>query len=227
MKKMLFSLFAAVMAVSFIACANSSDGGSSTPEKKGSKGGDDPVVTETYTVTYDDGVANEDIAVPEDANEYEEGDTVTVKFAGIGERDYYTFTGWSDGTNTYTANGNNTFTMPADNVTLTAQWKEDLHGTSWKYTCEKHREIQWIATYTFAAEGNTVSYKCVGAPETDHETTEVVNGTYSINENESKAVIVFEGKENSYDFVYDFTTGTATAFALLDDTYTKSFTLQQ
>ena len=36
MKKNLFSLFAVVMAVSFIACANSSDGGSSAPEKKGS-----------------------------------------------------------------------------------------------------------------------------------------------------------------------------------------------
>ena len=122
MKKILFSLFAAVMAVSFIACANSSDGGSSDPEKKGNKGGDDPVETKTYTVTYVDGIDSEIISVPVDTNAYKEGDTVTIIFDGIGDREYYNFDGWSDGTTTYKSSGTTTFTMGSEDVTLTAVW---------------------------------------------------------------------------------------------------------
>ena len=79
--------------------------------------------TATYTVTYADGVDGEEITVPTDSAKYKAGDTVTVKFDGIGTRSCYEFAGWSDGTSTYTSNGTKTFTMGTANVTLTAQWK--------------------------------------------------------------------------------------------------------
>ncbi len=131
MKKLLFSLFAAVMAVSFIACANSSDSSSSDskePEKKPAEEtvdepGEEPVVTQTYTVTYVDGLESETVTVPVDTKQYNEGDTVTVLFDGIGKRNNFTFNGWTDGENTYTKDGTKTFIMPAKNVTLTATWK--------------------------------------------------------------------------------------------------------
>ena len=48
--------------------------------------------------------------------------TTTVTVLGVGSltRDGYSFAGWSDGTTTYQAS--NTFSMPASNITLTAQW---------------------------------------------------------------------------------------------------------
>lgn len=80
---------------------------------------------ETYTVTYEDGVDDAEIAVPSDSTKYKTGDTVTVKFEGIGSRDGYTFAGWSDGTTTYTESGTSTFKMKAADVTLTASWTQN------------------------------------------------------------------------------------------------------
>ncbi|WP_022932634.1 DUF1566 domain-containing protein [Treponema bryantii] len=77
----------------------------------------------TYTVTYVDGVDGAEIAVPSDTNRYKAGDSVTVKFTDSGNREYYTFAGWSDGSTTYTSSGTTTFTMGSANVTLTAQWQ--------------------------------------------------------------------------------------------------------
>ena len=156
MKKMLFSLFAAVMAVSFIACANSSDGGSSDPEKKGNK---DPEVKKTYTVTYDDGVADEDINIPFDDNDYAEGETVTVKF-NIGDREDYIFKGWTDGTTLYTENGTKTFKMPAKNVTLIAQWTPNSSNPTYTVTYDDGVADETIAVptdYTDYEEGDTVT----------------------------------------------------------------------
>ena len=71
----------------------------------------------------------EEIAVPGDATAYKTGDIVTVKFEGIGSRDGYEFTGWSDGTSTYTSSGTSTFAMGSSNVTLTAIWSRIYIGT--------------------------------------------------------------------------------------------------
>lgn len=84
---------------------------------------------ETYTVTYEDGVDDAEIAVPSDSTKYITGDTVTVKFEGIGSRDGYTFAGWKDGTTTYTESGTSTFKMKAADVTLTASWTEKTANT--------------------------------------------------------------------------------------------------
>ena len=70
-----------------------------------------------YTVTYN---ANGGTSTCTDNNKYIQGETVTV-CANIPTKSDVTFAGWNDGTNTYLQSA--TFTMPAKNVTLTAQWK--------------------------------------------------------------------------------------------------------
>ena len=70
-----------------------------------------------YVVTY---AANGGTgAVPVDVT-HASTTSVTVLAVGSLVRAGYTFAGWSDGTTTYQST--NTFTMPASNITLTAQW---------------------------------------------------------------------------------------------------------
>ena len=82
----------------------------------------------TYHVTYD-GNGKTSGTVPSDATDYDGGETVTVKSATLTKTNY-TFTGWNtqdDGGGThYAANGSATFTMPAEDVTLYAEWCRDL-----------------------------------------------------------------------------------------------------
>ncbi len=106
-----------------------STGGSGGGETGGAGGGtgggsgSGSTPASTYTVTYVDGVNDAEITVPSDTNQYHTGDTVTVSFTGIGSRTNYTFSGWSDGTTTYTSSDTTSFTMGTTNVTLTAQWQ--------------------------------------------------------------------------------------------------------
>ena len=77
-----------------------------------------------HSVTYDDGVANEDLDVPDAETGIRYGKKVNVNFTNQPERTGHTFTGWNDGTTTYTnvSGGVTSFDMPDSDVTLTAQW---------------------------------------------------------------------------------------------------------
>lgn len=106
----LFVVFALFLSFNLISC---SSGGNPlfSPE-------DNPV----YSVTYDANTGTGD--VPVDANDYEEGDTVTVLGSGTLTRDGYTFGGWNtaaDGGGTTYQEGND-FLMGAEDVTLYAIW---------------------------------------------------------------------------------------------------------
>lgn len=81
----------------------------------------------TYTVTYD-GNTSDGGTVPTDSNDYSESDTVTVLGnTGSLTKTGYTFSGWNTAANgsgtTYAAD--DTFSMPAENITLYAVWAED------------------------------------------------------------------------------------------------------
>ena len=113
MKKKVFAValstvIACSMAVSFTACGDDDD-----------KDKDKDQAT-TYTVTYAKGEIDATITLPTDTTKYKEGDTVTVK-GGDFTVENYEFNGWSYNSITYQAN--DTFKMPASNVTLTATWK--------------------------------------------------------------------------------------------------------
>ncbi len=112
-------LFAAMLVFGLLGCPQTTPEPAEPQEPVGVRGNPAP----TYTVTYVDGVDGAEIAVPSDTTAYHAGDTVTVKFEGIGTRDGYTFAGWSNGTTTYATGGTTTFTMGSANVTLTAQWQ--------------------------------------------------------------------------------------------------------
>ena len=70
-----------------------------------------------YTVSYD--LAGGESAKPDDAK-YAVGSVVTA--AGVPTRNGYVFEGWLVSYERKTVNANGTFTMPATDVTLTAQW---------------------------------------------------------------------------------------------------------
>ena len=69
---------------------------------------------DTYTVSYN----SDGGSTAPTGGTYKVGETVTVGSAVT--KTGYTFAGWNDGTTTY--NPADTFSMPASNVTLTAQW---------------------------------------------------------------------------------------------------------
>lgn len=81
--------------------------------------GDDNGKGTTYTLTYDLNGGN---GTTPTGGSYKEGDTVTIA-AGTGlTKTDYTFDGWLDGTTPVAAGS--TYTMPARNVTLKANWQE-------------------------------------------------------------------------------------------------------
>jgi uncharacterized repeat protein (TIGR02543 family) len=86
----------------------------------------EPTPATTYTVTYN-GNINTGGAVPIDANHYEQGATVTVLGQGSIAKTNFTFIEW----NTEAGGGGtaydpaDTFSMPASDVTLYAQWTEN------------------------------------------------------------------------------------------------------
>lgn len=79
-----------------------------------------PTPVTKYTVTYVDGVDDEDITVPTDTAEYEEGATVTIS-STVPVRNGYDFKGWSYGGQTYQAGAS--VTVGQENITFTAQWE--------------------------------------------------------------------------------------------------------
>ncbi|MDE6059646.1 MAG: InlB B-repeat-containing protein [Clostridia bacterium] len=81
-------------------------------------GGED---TGTYTVTYAYSGLGETGTLPTDENKYKKGDEVTLKAANFLDLTNYHFMGWNDGTKTYKVSEK--YTMPAKNVTLTAEWQ--------------------------------------------------------------------------------------------------------
>jgi uncharacterized repeat protein (TIGR02543 family) len=100
-----------IVSIGFIGC--------SVPSGGGGGGG-----STTYSVIYDDNDAD-DGAVPTDGNKYEKDQIVTV-LGNMGNliKNGFTFVGWNtaaDGTGT-PYNGGDTFEMPAEDVTLYAQW---------------------------------------------------------------------------------------------------------
>lgn len=84
----------------------------------------------THTVTYE---TNGGTGTTPTQTALAQGATFTVASATGITKDGYTFAGWSDGINTYQPGA--TYTMPASNVTLTAQWTANPSGGGGGETC--------------------------------------------------------------------------------------------
>lgn len=139
----------------------------------------------TYKVTYVDGVDDEELEVPVDTNEYKKGDKATIK-EGITREDY-AFTGWL-----YTGNivyqPGDQLTMPAKNVTLTAQWAAvtnytvtyDLDGGTYKGSSEAPTESKKLEGETFTVADAAEKVNCVFGGWNDGTKTYQPGETYTV-----------------------------------------------
>ena len=74
----------------------------------------------------------------------------------------YTFTGWSDGTNTYQPGDN--YTMPAKNVTFTAQWQINTYKVKWNVDgSETEENVNYNSKPTKAPTIDPNNLPCDGA----------------------------------------------------------------
>lgn len=106
----------------------------------------------TFTVTYNANGATG--SVPTDANEYASGATVTAKSHGNLVKEGFSFAGWKRSDNNSIVQENATFTMPASNLTLTAQWTE-RQLTNYRTTCSTQ------ATVSFDLNGGSGTFETV------------------------------------------------------------------
>ena len=141
----------------------------------------------TYKVTYEVTGESPDGApkAPEDKNEYEEKDEVTVKDALSMEG--YTFSGWNSKD---VSPKDGKFAMPAKDVTLTGSWKVNQHVLTVLYeyadgkkAVEQHTEnVDYGAEYAVASpeiKGYTASQKTVKGTMGDKDVT--VKVIYGVN----------------------------------------------
>ena len=89
---------------------------------------------ETFTVTYN---ANGGVGAPVDGNAYDVGDTVTV-LGDVPTMVGFIFIGWLYDGDLYIPGG--TFTMPAEDVTLVAQWTTMIPNPFVSYTVHYYKE---------------------------------------------------------------------------------------
>ena len=150
---------------------------------------------EEYSVTYD---SNGGTTICEDNNKYIEDETVTV-CATEPTKIGYTFAGWNDGTNTYQADGQ--FTMPANNVTLTALWTAN---TNTPYMVEHYQEAldgSYTLVETDALTGTTDA-EVTPATKTYEGFTSPDPQTVKIAADGS-LVVKYQYTRNSYQLTWD------------------------
>lgn len=146
----------------------------------------------TYTVSYEDAVANDDISVPSDTNNYRYGATVTVDFT-VGTSTGHTFKGWKDPESgkVYNSGDLTSFEIGAGDVTLYAQWEANtynivynLNGGAWAsgytapsaYTYGEPLNLPDADDIVLAGYGLTGWYT-TSTFDTDTKLTEIAAGT--------------------------------------------------
>ncbi|MBN2879300.1 MAG: tandem-95 repeat protein, partial [Clostridia bacterium] len=170
--------------------------------------------TAVYSVTYS---ANGGSNAPTDNTDYQAGETVTIAST---EPTYtgYTFAGWTTNfdSNTYDKDDATyyEFTMPAQEVTLTAQWTAN---TNTAYTVEHYQEDVSGSTYTIVAADTENLTGTTGATAT--ATAKTYTGfTYNAGMGNPSDTILADGSlvlkvyydRNSHSLGYDSDGGDST-----------------
>lgn len=116
----------------------------------------------TYTVTYRAGVGADGI-VPAGGN-YEVGNEVKLPNPSNLNKEGYIFSCWKDDESGATYNVGETFSMPAHNVSLTAQWRVDTSGVdpSVKYTVTVVKSSNENQIPSISGEIPNIENKAVG-----------------------------------------------------------------
>lgn len=174
---------------------------------------------EGYTVTYADGGATSG-SVPVDASSpYAEGADVTVLGnTGSLAKNGYTFAGWSDGVNTYSAG--DVIDDISDDITLTAVWTPNdytityhLNGASWAsaYDAPDEYTVGTGATLPISSNMTNTGYTFAGWKNNSSLTgdtyTSVSTSDYGNKEFWAKWT------ENTYDVTYNANGGSGTTAA--------------
>jgi hypothetical protein len=165
-------------------------------------------VSSAFTVTYN-GNGNTGGTVPTDANNYQQGATVTVLGKGdlVKTQDGISllFTGWNTATNGtgYNYNESDTFAMGSTNVILYAQWSV-LRGTG------PADGIVFYDRGSYTDSTPTVpSWRYMEAATSD-QSTEAVWGCYGLLISGADGVAVGTGEQNTIDIEAECATaGTA------------------
>lgn len=114
--------------------------------------------TALYSVTYSDGVDNEEIEVPVDEALYKAGDAVTVKSSV--ERIGYTFGSWVRSDTGGSVKPGDSFEMPDKNLTLTPNW---IPAGNTQYSVEHHlqnvNETKTAAANSYTLDSTTIEQK--------------------------------------------------------------------
>ena len=119
-----------------------------------------PIWNSGYTVTYSAGVGSG--TVPTDSAVRYNGDTFVVKTPATPlVKDSFTFTGWSDGVNTYQSGS--TYTVGNSSISLTAQWvQSSIYAARGSPMTElDHKTIRSGVGYpnqSFTVGSSTISY---------------------------------------------------------------------
>ncbi len=108
---------------------------------------DGPVAPATYTVTYS---VDENVTGSYNTASYQKDATFTLPDGAALSKADYVFAGWNDGTTNYPAS--TTYTMPAQNVTFTAVWRDATHVVTFNPNASK----QYITT-DIVDDGATVA----------------------------------------------------------------------
>lgn len=140
---------------------------------------------EVYSVTYQNGGATSG-TVPTDGNSpYQEGNPVTVLPQGDLLKDGYSFLGWKASHNDQVYQAGESFTMPAQEVTLTAQWEKNSGpgpGSTYSVTLYKTDSISGQPLEGAEFQLFDQSDKLLGTYETDSNGQIIVkrlsNGAY-------------------------------------------------
>ena len=130
----------------------------------------------TYTVTYNLGGGTGTLPTQAATTA---GSTFTLASADGITKDGYDFAGWSDGTNTYAAGA--TYTMPASNVTLTAQWTPEKYNINYYEAVGEVNDISGLNQISIV--GAPTSYTILDAitlPELPDKDGYTATGWYTI-----------------------------------------------
>ncbi len=228
MRKHLLHILTVLFAVCFGACLFAACG---DQENNDGNVDDQPA---TYTLTYDANGGSGSVL----SEKHKEGEKVTLKGADAFTYADHTLTGWSDGAKTYAPAEE--FTMPAANVTMKAQWKEE-QGTVDPPSAQKYTvtmEANANATFEIVEpaagpyeKGTVVKFTVtaksgykVKSVKNGNETLTATDGKYSVTVGEANIVITVETEAEStnppqptqYDVTLDVTGGGNGNSAVLD-----------
>jgi len=162
----------------------------------------------TYTVTYNANAIDATGTVPDDPNNYVAGANVTVLGQGSVVRSGYTFDGWNaaaDGSGNSEVDyaAGDTFAMGTSNVTLYAQWTQDLgsltikkvvldYSSDWSFDFTISPAVDGDSTFTLTNTDSEITFDDL-AVGTEYTITETAQDGWSVSGTNPRIITLSAG----------------------------------